>query len=276
MLQYQDARVRRGVLVLLSYHPEEVPQEALIALLDDPLPDDPMFQACRTAIARLRVHSAPLPVQSLLRFLRNPALCGDVLNALGTAGENAPLPEIVPFLSSTNASLRASALRALRQPGLLERTSIEAFLNITGDAAIDVRNEALKALKEKDQQRAIACCILELGNSLSNQIAFRILQEIHPAIIPEIVQEATELLQGGQPGRFFRSLSLSVLADTIGEMGRATPDLVECLSEMLHWSYWEVRMKAVQALGKLRCNIPDATLRRLLEPSFAGSTRGCG
>lgn len=265
MLQHQNVGVRRGVLLLLAYHPEEMPQEALVALLNDPLPDDLMSMTRRTALARLRVHSAPIPVQSLLTFLHDPGLCCDVLRTLGKAGENAPLSKIMPFLNSTNFLLRASALRALRQPGLLERTSIETFLNATGDPAVGVRSEVLKALKKKDQQRAIECCLLELGNGLFNQVAFQILQEIHPAIIPEIVQEAITLLQGGKTVRFFRSLSLSFLADTIGNMGRATPELLARLGEMLDWPYWEVRVKAVQALGKLRCNIPDAILRRLLE-----------
>lgn len=265
MLQHQDVRVRRGALLLLAHHPEELPQEALVAFLNDPFPDDLRSLARRTALACLRVHSDPIPVQSLLTFLHNPALCCDVLRTLGKAGENAPLPETMPFLNSTNFLFRASALRALSQPGLLERTSIETFLNAAGDTAVGVRKEALKALKKKDRQLAIECSLLELGNNLFNQVAFQILQEIHPAIIPEIMQEATKLLQGGRPSRFFRSLSMSFLADAIGNMGCATPELIARLGEMLDWPYWEVRMKAVQALGKLRRNIPDATLRRLLE-----------
>jgi HEAT repeat protein len=95
--------------------------------------------------------------------------------------------------------------------------------------------------------------------------AFHFLEQIHPEIIPEIVREAQSLFQDGKPGRFFRSLSLSALADTLGDIGQAEPSLIAQLGELLDWPYWEVRMKAVCALGRLRHNIPDATIRRLLD-----------
>ena len=34
---------------------------------------------------------------------------------------------------------------------------------------------------------------------------------------------------------------------------------------MLDWHYWQVRMKATRALGKIRRNIPDRAIQRLLE-----------
>jgi HEAT repeat protein len=46
-------------------------------------------------------------------------------------------------------------------------------------------------------------------------------------------------------------------------MGVHSPTLFDVLTQLLHWPYWEVRMKAVQALGKLQGKIPDATIHRL-------------
>ena len=34
---------------------------------------------------------------------------------------------------------------------------------------------------------------------------------------------------------------------------------------LLDWPYWEVRMKAAEALGAIHRNIPDHAIRRLLE-----------
>jgi HEAT repeat protein len=36
------------------------------------------------------------------------------------------------------------------------------------------------------------------------------------------------------------------------------------VTELLDWPYWQVRMQAVETLGELRRNIPDAAIRRLL------------
>jgi HEAT repeat protein len=295
--------MRAGALLLCAYHPEEVSQETLVAALDDPT-----YAVGRAAIARLRTHSAPLPVQILLRYLYNADwyMRREVIAALGTMGTAAPLDDLIAllndenpdirattlttlrqpgllervpveiFLNATNDSdpgIRAATLTALRQPGLLERVPVEIFLNATGDAELNVRNAALEVLKAKDRDLAIACCIAALGKSMpphnhlaeTYRLPFEILQEFHPTILPDIVQEVSTVLQGGKPGHFFSSLSMGFVAEIIGNMGRHVPELLERLGELLDWPYWEVRMKAAQALGKLRRNIPDATIRRLLE-----------
>jgi HEAT repeat protein len=46
-------------------------------------------------------------------------------------------------------------------------------------------------------------------------------------------------------------------------MGVCSPTLLDVLTQMLYWPYWEVRMKAAQALGKLQHEIPDETIHRL-------------
>jgi hypothetical protein len=144
-------------------------------------------------------------VPSLLRLLYRSPLCSAILTALGTLGEHAPLDRMVPFLDSTNFFIRASAVEALRQPGLLERTPVTTFLYATGDTHVEVRDEALKALQEKEPRLAIECCIAALGNRFVYQrssclVAFQILQELQPAIVPEIIQEATtsEIWSGSQ------------------------------------------------------------------------------
>jgi HEAT repeat protein len=41
--------------------------------------------------------------------------------------------------------------------------------------------------------------------------------------------------------------------------------LLEILTGLLDWPFWQVRLKAIRALGQLRRNIPDAAIRRLHE-----------
>lgn len=91
------------------------------------------------------------------------------------------------------------------------------------------------------------------------------LQQISPESIPAIVREATQLFEGGTPGRFLGSLSMRFVAHISEGAGRATPEVTARLGELLDWPSWEVRVDAARTLGKLRRNIPDATIRRLLE-----------
>ena len=51
----------------------------------------------------------------------------------------------------------------------------------------------------------------------------------------------------------------------IGTWKQSSPPLLERLTEMLDWHYWQVRLRAVWALGEIRRNIPDRAIRRLLE-----------
>jgi HEAT repeat protein len=58
---------------------------------------------------------------------------------------------------------------------------------------------------------------------------------------------------------------MSFLAEVLGDIDQAHPVLIARLSDLLDWPYGGVRMNAAQALGQLRRNIPDATIRRLLD-----------
>lgn len=268
-LQASQTDVRRGVLQLLAYRAEEIPQELLLSALKDAAPPVRV-----RAIERLRAHSAPLPVQILLERLadHDASVRQAAIAALGTLGGTAPLDALLSLLQESATGIRMATLTALSQPGLLERVSVEIFLEATGDAESSVRSAALQVLKRKDQAQALACACAALGNTMAQaylpktyQTPFEIVRELQPELLAEIRQEAMSILEGGQPGRFFQSIRMSFLADTIGNMGRATPELLARLGDLLDWPYWEVRMKATQALGKLRRNIPDAMIRQLLD-----------
>lgn len=73
------------------------------------------------------------------------------------------------------------------------------------------------------------------------------------------------MLRGEAPAGVLASRPRSQIADAIKGIGRACPLMVAHLSESLNRPYWQVRMKAAQTLGRLRRNIPDATIQRLLE-----------
>ena len=99
------------------------------------------------------------------------------------------------------------------------------------------------------------------------------LKQLHPEAFRAIVPLAEAMLRGEPPMGVFASRIQSRIADTIGAIGRSEPRLLAILTELLAWPYWQVRMKAAQACGKIRRNIPDAAIQRLLELRFDPQSR---
>ncbi|MEO7021518.1 MAG: HEAT repeat domain-containing protein [Ktedonobacteraceae bacterium] len=90
------------------------------------------------------------------------------------------------------------------------------------------------------------------------------LKQTHPEAFHAIVPLAEALVQGEPPSGIFASRTQSRIADAMGTIGCAGPVALATLTELLDWPYWQVRMKATQACGKIRRNIPDAAIQRLL------------
>jgi HEAT repeat protein len=96
-------------------------------------------------------------------------------------------------------------------------------------------------------------------------LSLQLLGQIAPQVLSDLLPQATAALQGTPVGNVFGSLAQMHVADTLGELGITAPELLEKLTSLLDWPHWQVRIKAIEALGKLRRNIPDAAIRRLLE-----------
>lgn len=73
------------------------------------------------------------------------------------------------------------------------------------------------------------------------------------------------MLHGGPTGDAFASRVQSRVAQRVKEIGRATPAVLEMVTDLLDWPYWEVRVSAAEALGAVQRNIPDRALRRLMD-----------
>jgi len=105
-----------------------------------------------------------------------------------------------------------------------------------------------------------------LGNTeeQTREAALHALQQLYPGALPELISEHTAIMLGQKAGPLFDSLIQSRIADTIGNIGSASPCYIEKLSQFLDWPYWEVCMKAAQALGKLGHPLSEAIVRQLL------------
>jgi HEAT repeat protein len=95
--------------------------------------------------------------------------------------------------------------------------------------------------------------------------AARALYQTHPDVFVEVARQAEAILRGEPTGSVFASRIQSRIADRVAEIGCAAPEVLAMITDLLDWPYWEVRMKAAQALGEVHRNIPDRAIRRLME-----------
>jgi HEAT repeat protein len=265
LLQHEYAWVRRNALRVLAESKHVPPVEPLVAALHD------RNEQVREAAAKaLSSYKENIPLDELFAVTLDNSIMvrKKAIEALASLGEQAPLAELMAMLDEPASEVRHAAIEALAQPGLCERVPAQILVDALNDSYYDYdlpKGTILHVLRAKDPQLAIEHSLAALGaeNSEFALTAFQLLEQLQPELIPEIVQEAATLFESGTPGHFFRSLSLSFIADLIGDVDQATPDLVARLGELLDWPYWEVRAKAAKALGRLRRNIPDEIVRRL-------------
>ncbi len=65
------------------------------------------------------------------------------------------------------------------------------------------------------------------------------------------------------PDSYVDTLVQTRVAEAIGNIGQSQPGYILWLEAHLHWPYWEVRMVAARAQGKIRRHMPEAVINRL-------------
>jgi HEAT repeat protein len=151
------------------------------------------------------------------------------LEVVRTVGPGLPDALLVEAMEHPNGSMRASAIQAL---GV--RAPAEKLLPAIGDSSEEVRLAAADALRLA-----------------------------HPQLWQRVISEVMDLVTSPGSTTILDSAAYCFISDLIGDLEQASPVLLEVLSSLLTHSYWEAQVKAAQALGQLRRNIPDSALRRL-------------
>ncbi len=216
----------------------------------------------RSAAARLlgkrRVHHS---VTSLLPLLKdrggeNFRVAEAVIQALGELG--GPVDPLVTILND-NSFTQTSAARVLGRLGVFE-----PLVTALDNENHYVRRAAVLGLGESKDPESFKLVVAALGDS-AKEVRDEALRQAHPDALLALVPEAIAILQGSAPGTILGSMLQGVIAEAIGNLGFSSPALLEKVTQLLDWPYWEVRVEAAQALGKLRRNIPDTAIRCLLE-----------
>lgn len=206
-------------------------------------------------------------MELLLNFLGDEhwSVVGSVVWALGKLGDRASIDRLLVLLEQGGDLTRWRAAAALG--GLGAHVPVGPLVAALDDKHEAVRETVVATLGKLGAHVPSEPLVAALGDSEKRvrEAAIQSLHQSHPEALLAVVPEATAILQGQASGKVLGSLVQGVIAEAIGNLGYNAPALLEKLTQLLDWPYWEVRMKAAQALGKLRRNIPDAAIRRLLE-----------
>jgi HEAT repeat protein len=258
--------VRSAAVEMLGKLGERAPLEPLLAALEDR-----EWEVHVAAVEALGQLGARTPVERLIAALDDS---GDSIwwvrraaaEALGKQEERAPVKRLIAALDDSNSAVRIAVAQALVNLGQLVPTELLMDV-LRGGGDLRERAEAALILGELKVEAATEELVSSLGDSnevVRNAVA-RVLSQQYPDVLPLVISEATAVLMRKEAGPVFGSLSRGFIAELIGYGGQSSPALVEKLTSLFSWHYWEVRMKAAEALGNLQRNIPDESIRRLLD-----------
>jgi len=202
---------------------ERMPEERLILALDD--------EDCQVRRAAIQVLRERMPNEELMAALNDEfdIVRKAALEVVRIRGADLPEALLWEALEHPNGLMRASAIRAL---GV--RAPAEKLFPALGDSDEEVRLAAAEALRLA-----------------------------HPETWQRAISDVMAVLTSPGSSTILDSAAHCFIADLIGSLEQASPVLLETVSGLLTQSYWEVQVRAAQALGQLRRSIPESALRRL-------------
>jgi HEAT repeat protein len=300
-MEIRDAYPMQGAAKALGMFGERMPVQELTAMLDDPRQYareavvEAMGHAGRSIpVERLKAMLAnpdePMPVRKA------------AARVLGTLGDEAPLEELVAAFADPDPHLRYWVAGDLI--GLGARAPIDLLVAAMGDpendywarvaaagalwwlaeqdevrdrvpvgpllAALDSDNTelqqmALAALGALGGRAPVEAIALALNDRHLCENAAAALKKVQPAILADIAAEATPIALGQESSMDPRWFVNDTVIEVVENSGYATPEMLAQITHLSEWPYSGTRLRAAQGLGKVRRNMPDAAIRRMLE-----------
>ncbi|GHO57418.1 HEAT repeat domain-containing protein [Ktedonobacter robiniae] len=249
----QDAEVRAASIQVLGTLDKQVPLSIFLDALNDQ-----EREVQEAVLSAMRYQSHRLPIESLQQALQDARdqvrLMG--IQALQSREHMEPtlVKTIFALLQDENYRIRYTAIETLIQWGSTE--PIEAFVTSLADDTFIVRESAFNALIHVRERVPLHLIKAQIGDSNAYQFAIKYLQQTHPEILGEVVEEASNILLGQEMSELLGSIQQAHIAEIIGNMPNPGPLLVNKLVELLDWPHQKVRMIAAQALSKLHIALP--------------------
>ncbi len=267
MLHDPNAQVRQAAVKVLAALGARVPVEVFVQALSDP-----HEEIVLAAVEALGEKGDQVPVQPLVDLLsgRSDFVRLAAMTALRKLGERVPEELLRAALEDQDGEIRIEAARALAKRRIDEAVGL-LVAALSQDEFSTIPFAAAEALGDLGERAPVEPLLLALGNTSGDEernlclTAAAALFKTHPEAFIRIVPEAEAVLRGQPAGKILGSHVQEFTARMIGTWKQSSPPLLEKLTELLDWHYWQVRLRAAWALGEIRRNIPDAAIRRLLE-----------
>ncbi len=257
---------------------ENIREEVVSALgeLGERMPLKCLFAPLQDQSGRVQNAAQMVLDEQGVRLLSDPAALMDALNhknedvrsaavrALGKQGERVPLDLLIQALQDESWEVRSAAVETLGEQG--ERVPLDLLIQALRDEGWSVRKAAVEALGKQGEHVPFKYLLALVGDEDDDvrNIAIEVISEFAPEMFASVATEAIAVLQEKPVGRLLGSLIEGFIAEVLGNIGYSTPQVFNKLIPLLDWHYWQVQVKAAQALGKIRRNIPDLAIKHLL------------
>lgn len=266
-LHHPNAGVRQAAVKVLAALGTRVLVEVFVEVLSDP-----GEEVVLAAVEALGAQSDRAPVEPLVELLagRSDFIRLAAMTALRKLGERVPEEPLRVALEDQDGEIRIEAARALAKRGVKEAVDL-LVAALAQDEFSTLPFAAAEALGDLGERAPVEPLLLALGNTSGDEehnlclTAAAALFRTHPEAFLRIAPEAEAVLRGQPARKILGSHAQEYTARMIGTWKQSSPLLLEKLTELLDWHYWQVRLRAAWALGEIRRNIPDRAIRRLLE-----------
>ncbi|EFH84384.1 HEAT repeat domain-containing protein [Ktedonobacter racemifer] len=249
----QNLEVCRAAIQALGEQGTHAPINIIIGALLGPR------RISSTAIEVLAQLDKRPPYELLLQALKDPRpyIRRMGIEYLQSLQSDAPPPvdAIIPLLQDSDAYIREATIKTLNHWGVIEPA--ELFVKALADDSYSVREVALSILIKLGGHAPREPLKVLLGDSSAYQFAIKCLQQTHPEVLGEVVEEASNILSGQGTGELLGSIQQAHIAEIIGNMPTPGPLLVNKLVELLDWPHPKVRMTAALALEGRSSNSGD-------------------
>src|SRR5690242_15282704 len=179
------------------------------------------------------------------------------LRSLETRREEEPIKRVVKMLDDEDEDVRCAAIRVLGK----HRTfiSINAMTKKLYASGWKERLAVINSLDKLDENMDINEFLKILGDEKSSvrEAALEIVKKIAPGALSMVASEAEAIIDGEPGETLLGSIQQYFIIDVISTMGKVSPMFLDKLIPLFDWPHWLVRLRTIQALGKIRRNIPD-------------------
>jgi HEAT repeat protein len=142
--------------------------------------------------------------------------------------------------------------------------SSKQLLQAVTDEDTEVQHTALRALAAFGSRVPVEVILPLLSETELSQDALETLHQTHPEVLSNLAPQAEAILRLETLPAPFAARSYYRIAETIGSIEKATPDVLDMLVDLLEWPQWDVQEQAAKALGAIKRNIPDQGIRALM------------